>query len=292
MAASRLGRWRSVALRWLARSDRALAITLGGRDDLGDAMKIGIVGKGGVGKTTTSSLLARVLVARGRRVLAVDTDSNPNLGLSLGLSPDATESLEPIPRSMVVGRRGDMTVAELMQDFAVLTPEGVSLMSALRVNEAGAGCTCGGHASVRSLLGEALHSETDDTIVDMEAGIEHLSRSGGTLAHADVLILMMEPSRKAIITAQRTIGLAKELGIERWVGVGNRVQDDDARQALVEMCAEHEVPLDVVIPSSTTLAESDRRGRPLDREAAPEVWAAIEALVDRLGIAPAELAPR
>lgn len=41
-------------------------------------MKIGIVGKGGVGKTTTSSLLARALVERGRRVLAVDTDSNPN----------------------------------------------------------------------------------------------------------------------------------------------------------------------------------------------------------------------
>lgn len=247
-------------------------------------MKIGIVGKGGVGKTTTSSLLARTLVARGRRVLAVDTDSNPNLGLSLGLSPDATESLEPIPRSMVVGRRGDMTVSELMADFAVLTPEGVTLMSALRVNEAGAGCTCGGHASVRSLLGEALHTETDDTIVDMEAGIEHLSRSGGTLAHADVLVLMMEPSRKAIITAQRTIGLAAELGIARCVGVGNRVDDDDARTALEEMCAEHGVPLDVIIPSNTTLAEADRRGRPLDRDAAPDVWAAIEALVDRLDV--------
>lgn len=247
-------------------------------------MKIGIVGKGGVGKTTTSSLLARVLVERGRRVLAVDTDSNPNLGLSLGLGPEATEALEPIPRSMVVGKRGDMTVEELMEEYAVLTPEGVTLMSALRVDEAAAGCTCGGHASVRSLLGEALHSETDDTIVDMEAGIEHLSRSGGTLAHADVLVLMMEPSRKAIITAQRTIGLAAELGITRCVGVGNQVEDDETRQDLEEMCAEHNVPLDVIIPSSSTLAAADRRGEPLGRVAAPDVWAAIEALVDALGV--------
>ena len=133
-------------------------------------MKIGIVGKGGVGKTTTSSLLARALVERGRRVLAVDTDSNPNLGLSLGLGAVATEALVPIPRSMVVGQRGDMTVSELMADYATLTPEGVSLMSALRVDEAAAGCTCGGHASVRSLLGEALESETDDTIVDDRFG--------------------------------------------------------------------------------------------------------------------------
>jgi len=254
-------------------------------------MKIGIVGKGGVGKTTTSSLLARALVERGRRVLAVDTDSNPNLGLSLGLGPEATEALAPIPRSMVVGRRGDMTVSELMDEYAVLTPEGVSLMSALRVDEAGAGCTCGGHASVRSLLGEALHSETDDTIVDMEAGIEHLSRSGGTLAHADVLVLMMEPSRKAVITAQRTIGLAAELGITRCIGVGNRVDGDDALVALREMCADHGVPLDVVIPSDGTLAAADRKGEPLERCDAPGVWAAVDALVEALAVDDEALAP-
>lgn len=247
-------------------------------------MKIGIVGKGGVGKTTTSSLLARALVDRGRRVLAVDTDSNPNLGLSLGLGADATEALAPIPRSMVVGQRGDMTVSELMDEYAVLTPEGVTLMSALRVDEAGAGCTCGGHASVRSLLGEALHSETDDTIVDMEAGIEHLSRSGGTLAHADVLVLMMEPSRKAVITAQRTIGLAAELGITRCVGVGNRVDGDEALEALRQLCREHGVPLDVVIPSDSTLAAADRMGEPLNRSHSPEVWAAIDSLVAALRV--------
>jgi CO dehydrogenase maturation factor len=247
-------------------------------------MKIGIVGKGGVGKTTTSSLLARVLVSRGRRVLAVDTDSNPNLGLSLGLSPEATETLAPIPRSMVVGQRGDMTIAELMDAFSVLTPEGVALMSALRVDEAGAGCTCGGHASVKSLLGQALEAETDDTIIDMEAGIEHLSRAGGTLANADVLILMMEPSRKAVITAQRTIGLAKELGIARWVGVGNKVDSDEARRAIEELCSAHEVPLDVIIPSTTDIVAADRRGEPLDRSIAPDVWDAVESLVDALSV--------
>ena len=155
-------------------------------------------------------------------------------------------------------------------------------MSALRVNEAGAGCTCGGHASVKSLLGQALEDETDDTIIDMEAGIEHLSRAGGTLANADVLILMMEPSRKAVITAQRTIGLAKELGIARWVGVGNKVDTDEARQAIKELCADHDVPLDVIIPSTTDIVAADRRGEPLDRDVAPEVWDAVESLVDAL----------
>lgn len=245
-------------------------------------MKIGVVGKGGVGKTTISALLARALAARGRRVLAVDTDSNPNLGLSLGLDARQTDAIATVPRSVIVGVRGDVTIQELMADYAVMTPEGVALMSALRVAEAGAGCTCGGHATVRSLLGEALDAETDDTIIDMEAGIEHLSRSGGTLAHADVLVLVMEPSRKAVITAERTIGLARDLGIAAWVGVGNKVADDGQRAILASLCAEHGVPLDVVVPSSTDITGADRLGSPLGREVADDVWTTIDDLVERV----------
>ena len=244
-------------------------------------MKIGIVGKGGVGKTTLSALLARSLAERGRRVLAVDTDSNPNLGLSLGLDPAQTEGLPTVPRSIVVGARGDLTVAELMADYSAETPSGVAVMSALRVTEAAAGCTCGGHATVRSLLGEALDTETDDTIVDMEAGIEHLSRSGGTLAHADVLVLVMEPSLKAVITARRTIALASDLGISAWVGVGNKVGDGQ-QELLVRLCASQDVPLDAVIPISPDVVEADRIGIPLGYGEAGGVWAAIESLTDRL----------
>lgn len=250
-------------------------------------MKIGVVGKGGVGKTTVSALLARALTERGRRVLAVDTDSNPNLGLSLGLSAHDTEAIPTVPRSMVIGARGDLTIGELMADYAVETPEGVALMSALRVTEAGAGCTCGGHATVRSLLGEALDSEADDTIIDMEAGIEHLSRSGGTLAHADVLVLVMEPSRKAVITAERTIALATELGIARWIGVGNKAGDAEQLEALESLCAEHGVPLDIVLPASPELTAADRLGSPLGRTTAPEIWAALDDLVEQLLVATA-----
>ena len=244
-------------------------------------MKIGVVGKGGVGKTTVSALLGRSLAERGRRVLAVDTDSNPNLGLSLGLDAVQTEALPTVPRSIVVGTRGDLTVAELMADYAADTPSGVAVMSALRVTEAAAGCTCGGHATVRSLLGEALETETDDTVVDMEAGIEHLSRSGGTLAHADVLVLVMEPSLKAVITARRTIALARELGIGAWLGVGNKVADDQ-QDLLARLCTDNDVPLDVVIPASRAVIAADRMGTPLERAQADGVWRAVETLTDQL----------
>ena len=226
-------------------------------------MKIGVVGKGGVGKTTLSALLARSLADRGRRVLAVDTDSNPNLGLSLGLDPSATEALPTVPRSIVVGSRGDLTVAELMADYAAVTPVG-------RVSDVGAAGDRGrGGMHLRRPCHRAQpagrgprHTRPTTPSSTWKAGIEHLSRSGGTLAHADVLVLVMEPSLKAVITARRTIALAQELGIGGWIGVGNKVSDDQ-QELLARLCADNDVPLDVMIPASRDIVEADRMGTPL-----------------------------
>lgn len=103
-------------------------------------MKLGVVGKGGVGKTTTSGLLARAFAARGLRVLAIDTDSNPNLGLSLGLTLDETEAIPVIPRALASGEGGQgMTTAQLVEEYGRQTPAGVRLMSAMRVSAAGSG---------------------------------------------------------------------------------------------------------------------------------------------------------
>lgn len=103
-------------------------------------MKIGIVGKGGVGKTTLSALLAQVYAARGQRVLAIDTDSNPNLAFSLGLDADQADAIPLLPRSTVVGRGdGALTPAELVQQYGAVTPSQVTLLHAMRITQAGAG---------------------------------------------------------------------------------------------------------------------------------------------------------
>ncbi|MDQ3385371.1 MAG: AAA family ATPase, partial [Actinomycetota bacterium] len=56
-------------------------------------MKIAVVGKGGSGKTTTAAVLARTLARAGHPVVALDCDTNPNLGLSLGVGMDRTDAL-------------------------------------------------------------------------------------------------------------------------------------------------------------------------------------------------------
>lgn len=229
-------------------------------------VKLGIVGKGGVGKTTVTALLARSVSATGRRVVTIDTDSNPNLGLSLGLTREAAESVPVLPRSVIIGPRGIVgprgrtTAADLIAEYGRETPAGVTLLSAIQVTEAGGGCTCSGHHTVRSLLSDVLAETADVTIVDMEAGIEHLSRAGGTLAYVDALLVVVEPSRKSVITAARTAALAAELGIPRVLAIGNKARDDGDAAFLRDEPTAAGIPVVTVLPYQRSVADADRAG--------------------------------
>lgn len=111
-------------------------------------MKIAIAGKGGTGKTTIVGTLARVLAREGRRVLAIDADSNPNLALTLGLSREATAALTPLPRNLLdeqADADGKKTVVlrlspdQIARQYGVATPDGVTMLLMGKVDHAGAG---------------------------------------------------------------------------------------------------------------------------------------------------------
>ena len=244
-------------------------------------MKLGIVGKGGVGKTTLSSLICQTYAERGQRVVAIDTDSNPNLAMSLGLDEDTANHAPLVPRSLVVGPGdGSLTPASLLEEYGLRTPIGVTLLHAMRVEQAGAGCTCVSHATVRSLLGMAMEDEADVTLVDMEAGLEHLSRAGGTLAYADVLLMIMEPTRKSILTAARTVPLALELGIPRVYGVGNKAKLPADAEFYETVAGEQGVPLAGIVPFDPAVPTADRKGVGLTAGQAPEVREAVARILD------------
>jgi CO dehydrogenase maturation factor len=247
-------------------------------------LKLGVVGKGGVGKTTVSGLLARAYADQGRRVVAIDTDSNPNLGLSLGLSLAETEAVPVLPRSAVVGAGGTTGARDLIAQYGRPTPAGPTLLSAIKVAAAGAGCTCSGHATVRSLLADALE-DVDLTLVDMEAGLEHLSRSGGTLAHADLLVVVCEPTRKSVLTAARTAALAAELGIPRVLAVGNKARTPDDVDFFREALAAEDIALAGVLPYDAEVAAADRAGAVGLAPVGPEVQEALDAVLAALDAA-------
>ena len=132
---------------------------------------------------------------------------------------------------------------------------------------------------MRSILGAAIEEEADVTLVDMEAGLEHLSRSGGTLAYADALLVVMEPSRKSILTAGRTIVLANELGLQRVYGIGNKAREGD-EEFFESVCAEYNVPLAGIVPENEDVAEADRSGQILSEGQGDPVKDAVRRIVD------------
>src|SRR5919198_6264801 len=105
---------------------------------------------------------------------------------------------------------------------------------------------CGAHAAVRHLIGGILEDDRHVTVVDMEAGVEHLSR--GTGRHVDTLLVTLEPYFKALETSRRCAELGRELDIPRVVGVGNKGRDAADADALKQFASAHGIPLVASIP--------------------------------------------
>ena len=120
---------------------------------------------------------------------------------------------------------------------------------------------CGAHATVRGLLGEIVARAESDRhiVVDMEAGLEHLSR--GTGRHMSRVLAVVEPYYRSMETARRIAELAHELGVVRVQAVSNKIRNDADRQAVTAFCAAHGLDIAGEIPYDASLAEAERTGR-------------------------------
>lgn len=104
-------------------------------------MKVAIVGKGGSGKTTTAAILARTLGRRGSNVIALDCDTNANLGLSLGIGEDETERLVSMREALDEGDEEHAgEPSELLARFGTDAPDQVRLAVVNRIQNPEPGC--------------------------------------------------------------------------------------------------------------------------------------------------------
>lgn len=133
------------------------------------------------------------------------------------------------------------------------------------------------------MIGELVRKDDDDRdiIVDMEAGLEHLSR--GTGRNLSRFVATIEPYYRSMEVAKRVAALAAELGITEVLAVANKVRDDGDRQAITEFCAKHSLRLAGEIPYDPSLLEAERAGRtPIDFNPASPAVKAIERLAATL----------
>jgi CO dehydrogenase maturation factor len=256
-------------------------------------LKIAITGKGGVGKTTLAGLLARLYSSAGKKVLAVDADPDANLASALGIAPEVAARALPLAEQsdMIEERTGSRPgapggmfsinpkVDDIPEAYGVLH-EGVRLLVMGKSKEAAAGCYCPEHVLLRRLVSHLILRRDEVVILDMEAGIEHLTR--GTASGVNAFIVVVEPGQRSLQTARHVENLAKGLGIKNVFVVGNKIKQESDKEFIAGHLAGMQVLGFMSYTDDTVKADLDGKS-PYDASPrAVEEAKAIKASLDRL----------
>lgn len=253
------------------------------------SLKIAIGGKGGVGKTTITALLARCLAAdKNNKVIAIDADPVANLAVALGIPED-----KPItPISQLTELIAERTGAKpgTMGGFFTLNPkvddipdrfslvrDGVKLLVMGTVQSGGSGCICPESTILKALMNHLVLVRDDIVIMDMEAGVEHLGRA--TSASVDALIVTVNPGARSRAAAAKIRKLGEDIGIKKILVLANRVKGPEDERLIRESLPDFEII--GFIPEVDEIVDADRAGRRAfeDITQAPkELFAVVEQL--------------
>jgi len=251
-------------------------------------MKIAVSGKGGVGKTTFSSLLIRTLNDDARHVLAIDADPDANLASAIGI--DNAETITPISEMKdLIFERTEVKPGTIggffklnpkvddLPDALSIKFDNIKLMRLGGVKKGGGGCICPESTLLKALVTHIVLIRDEVVVMDMEAGIEHLGR--GTAQAVDKLLVVVEPGRRSIDTAEHIRFLAAEIGLKNIAVIGNKIRgqkdEDFLKQHLSDFTYMGSLPYD------DALIEADVEGiSPYDTASLTKT--AVKEMVARL----------
>ena len=228
------------------------------------SFSIAVAGKGGSGKTSISSLIIRYLKENNLEpILAIDADPNANLGESLGLDVGKTLGLilaefqgEKI--SIPAGMTKE-SYLELRLNEVIVESKGLDLVTMGRGE--GPECYCYPNLILRQFI-DRLADNYAYTVMDNEAGMEHLSRR--TTQNIDQLLLVSDHSVKGVRTIVRIKDLISELGLEvRRQSVVINMVPDGLDPAVSEELARLGISAKALIPLDEQVYEHDLKLKPL-----------------------------
>ncbi len=223
---------------------------------------VAVCGKGGVGKTTISALLAR-LISEEKRLRGLIIDADPAGGLSLALSLPIKKTVNDLRKELIAAtpeRSSDSLNLAASIDYKLLDAltekENLAFLAVGRPEEEG--CYCQLNTFLRESI-EVLANHFDFTVIDAEAGVEQVNRR--VMREIHTLLLVSDPTAKGIRVAETISKVAEES--MSYVRVGlmiNRVEREEDALALSK-----NTPLELLgwLPEDKTIGKFDREGRSL-----------------------------
>jgi CO dehydrogenase maturation factor len=253
-------------------------------------MKFAISGKGGVGKTTLTALLAQVYADIGKQVLAVDADPSPCLAGALGFPAELRDKLHPIAEmdELIEERTGakpgtvggfftlNPRVDDIPERFSI-SHRNVRLLEMGSVEMGGSGCICPEGAMLKTLFTHLLFRKDEILLLDMYAGVEHLGRA--TVDFVDSMIIVVEPTRRSLGTTLQIKKLANDIGLTRLLLVGNKVRNQEEKTFLEQESPN--IPILGFLPADLSVQEADRMGIPV-YDHVPVLKSSAKEMVDKL----------
>jgi len=232
-------------------------------------VKISVCGKGGSGKSTIVTLLARAAQKRGLTVLVVDSDeSNSGLFRMLGFESPPLSLMELLGgkaalkekmRNPAVLQQSEITIREIPAPY-IQNADGLMLVSIGKVLQSLEGCACPMGVLSREFLKKLRLNKKEIAIVDMEAGVEHFGR--GVDEAIDKILIMVEPSFESLATADKIKSLASGMN-KKVAAVLNKIPSRKTTKKLVENL-KGSIDIAGIIPYDPLVFETNLEGRALN----------------------------